>query len=362
MHNVAEVADVFHASMIYPPIISAGVSGALVLSKSWHGKHSFDSHDGIQKFHDEPTPRIGGVALYLALFVAWMLLPDAAGRLLGQMLLASVPAFAAGLTEDFTKRVGVGERLLATMLSGLLAAMLTGYAITRSDIAALDRIVALMPVSLAVTAFAVGGVANAVNIIDGFNGLAGGVLMICFTALGLIALSTGDLVLVQLCFLLTLSVGGFMMLNFPFGKIFMGDGGAYFMGFMLAWVALMLPMRNPAVSPWASVVVCSYPLIETLFSILRRLINRTGPGAADSQHLHSLIKLKIIRRYFSRFPRRLRNAMVSPVSWVLTAMFAAPALWFSTKAAALQFILALSVAAFALLHALLYRMAAVEQE
>lgn len=160
--------------MIYPPIISAGVSGALVLSKSWHGKRTFDGHDGIQ------------------------------------MLIAAVPAFAAGLTEDFIKRVGVSERLLATMLSGLLAAMLTGYAITRSDIPALDAVFSFMSFSVAFTAFAVGGAANGVNVIDGFNGLAGGVLMICFTVLCLIALWVGGFVLVQICFLMTLSVAGFM--------------------------------------------------------------------------------------------------------------------------------------------------------
>jgi UDP-N-acetylmuramyl pentapeptide phosphotransferase/UDP-N-acetylglucosamine-1-phosphate transferase len=215
------------------------------------------------------------------------------------MLIASAPAFAAGIIEDLTKKVGVRERLLATMLSGLIACLITGYSLTRSGLPVVDNLLSFLPLSIAFTAFAVGGFANAINIIDGFNGLAGGVLMICFGVFGLIAFQVGDMQLVNLSFLFLVCMAGFMLLNFPFGKIFMGDGGAYFMGFMLAWIGVMLPMRNHEVSPWASIVVCAYPIIETLFSIYRK-IHRKGhhPGRPDSVHFHMLVYQRCSRALF----------------------------------------------------------------
>jgi len=297
----------------------------LVLTQEWHGRHSLDTDDGVQKFHHAPTPRIGGAAMLLGLLVAWRLTPGPAGSLFGLSLLAGLPAFAAGFLEDLTKKVGVRERLLATMLSGLVAWWLTGYSLDRVEVFGVDLLLAYMPVSIAFTAFAVGGIANSVNIIGGFNGLAGGVLVIAFAAFGLIATQVGDAELVSICMVMIAVLLGFMLLNFPFGKIFMGDGGAYLMGFLLAWVAVMLPMRNPAVSKWASLVVCGYPLIEILFSMVRRRLKNADPGQPDSEHLHSLIKVRVVRRFFSALSPALRNAMVAPFCWLfgLALAFAA---------------------------------------
>ncbi|RTY38366.1 glycosyl transferase [Chlorobium phaeovibrioides] len=315
-------------TVLIPFIATAAVSLLLVLTKSWHGRHSLDSFDGVQKFHHAPTPRIGGVALFAGLLVAWRLSSGPSGTLLALMLLAGLPAFAAGLLEDLTKKVGVRERLLATILSGLFAWWLTGYALNRVEILGVDLLLAYLPVSIAFTAFAVGGIANSINIIDGFNGLAGGTLIIGFTTLGMIAFRVGDLELVWICSLMIAVLAGFMLLNFPFGKLFMGDGGAYFMGFLLAWVAVMLPMRNLSVSKWASLVACGYPLIETLFSMGRRYLNNSDPGQPDSDHLHSLIKVKVVRRLFGSFPPGLRNAMVSPFCWLFSLALSAAAVSF----------------------------------
>jgi len=312
---------------LVPGIISFVISVLLVVSKKWHGKHSLDTTDGVQKFHVQPTPRIGGVALFLGLIAAWWLASGSTAQLLGQMLLASLPAFAVGLTEDLTKKVGVRDRLIATMLSAVAAWWLTGYSLTRVDVWGVDMFVAYLPISVAFTAFAVAGVANATNIIDGFNGLASGTLIICLTALGFIAWQVGDFELVQLSILITAVIVGFFVVNFPFGKLFMGDGGAYILGFLLAWVAVMLPMRNPTVSVWAPFLVCGYPVMETVFSMGRRYRNRTHAGKPDSAHLHSLIKVNVVNGIFPHLPQPLRNSLVAPLCWVFTAFMATIAVW-----------------------------------
>jgi len=311
-HNFMEIIE---EGWIVPGFATMAVSLLLVVTKRWHGKHSLDTMVGVQKFHTSPTPRIGGVAIFAGLLVAWFFSPEESRQLLGPMLIAGFPAFAVGVAEDLTKRVGVRERLFATMLSGLTAWWLTGYSINHIEIGILATLFAWLPFSVAFTAFAVAGVANSVNIIDGFNGLAAGTLMICFSALSLIAWLAGDLQLARLSFILLVITGGFMVINFPFGKLFLGDGGAYLLGFLMAWVAVMLPMRNPSVSVWAPLLVCGYPVMETLFSMGRRLWSRANPGHPDTSHVHSLIKLNIVRPNFGYLPGILRNSLVSPFCW-----------------------------------------------
>jgi len=133
--------------------------------------------------------------------------------------------------------------------------------------------------------------------------------------------------------------------NFPFGKLFLGDGGAYLLGFLVAWLAVMLAHRNPDVSPWAPLLACAYPIFETLFTIVRRLWARTHPGQPDSEHLHSLVAVAITERYFLRMSDELRNSSVAPFSWLVAAVPAAIAatVWPSTgllmAAAALCFLI-----------------------
>lgn len=345
--------DTFNISLLVTGIISAFASMILVMTKRWHGKHSFDSTNGVQKFHVLPTPRIGGVAILISLTVAWLISPSPVAQLLAPMLIASLPAFVAGLTEDITKRVGVRERLLATFSSGVVAWWLTGYSLNHVNIGGADALLAYLPLSVAFTAFAVGGVANSINIIDGFNGLAAGTLMICFSALGLIAWQAGDNPLVELCLFLIVVVSGFFVVNFPFGKIFMGDGGAYLLGFMLAWVAVMLPMRNSSVSVWAPLLVCGYPVIETIFSMSRRYWNKTHAGQPDSAHMHSLIKVKIITAHVAYLPQYIRNSMVAPFCWVYALIPASFAVYLYKKTVLLAVALLFSFILYAIIYHLL---------
>ncbi len=300
---------------IIPFLATAIISLLLVLTKGFHGKHTCDPTDGIQKFHECHTPRIGGIAIFCGLIIACFLSTTPETKLLKLMLIASLPAFAAGIIEDLTKKAGVNRRLVATILSGTMAWWLTGYTLNHIDIQGIDILLSYLPISLAFTVFAVAGISNAANIIDGFNGLSSGTMMICFSALGIIAWQVGDIDLMHTCLLLTIVTGGFFIINFPLGKIFLGDSGAYLLGFILAWVAVMLPMRNPTVSAWAPFLICSYPFIETTYSMGRRIIKQSSTSQPDIDHLHSLIKINVINRQFPNIPKHIRNSMVSPFCW-----------------------------------------------
>jgi UDP-N-acetylmuramyl pentapeptide phosphotransferase/UDP-N-acetylglucosamine-1-phosphate transferase len=299
------------------------VSMVLVLTKKHHGHLTLDSTIGVQKFHAEPTPRVGGIGIYLGLLLAWFVVHEKGVRdILAIVLLAGLIPLVCGLAEDVTKRVGVLPRLLATMAGGIAAWLLTGVCLNRVDIYGLDWLMTLTPVAVIFTAFAVGGVANAINIIDGFHGLASGTTIIALVALGAISAEADDAQLAMACFLVAASIAGFWLVNYPWGKLFMGDGGAYFSGFALAWFAVLLPVRNPEVSVWAGLLVCAYPVIEVVYSIVRRTRGRQSPGAPDSGHLHSLIKVKLIRPKLAvhGLDRSVRNAAVSPIVWTFSAM------------------------------------------
>ena len=144
----------------------------LVLTKSWHGSLSMDFTDGIQKFHTTPTPRIGGVPVFMSLVLVWGKSSPEIKELLTPILLAGMPAFLFGIAEDLTKQVGVVQRLLATMASGFFAWWMTDYSLSRLDIWGVDTLLQFTIISVIFTSFAIGGVANAINIIDGFNGLS----------------------------------------------------------------------------------------------------------------------------------------------------------------------------------------------
>lgn len=311
------------------------VSLVLVNTQAWHGRYSNDSHLGVQKFHTEATPRIGGMAVLVGCVLAWGLARPAMRAILGPLLLAGMPAFMFGLAEDLTKRVSISKRLLATMASGVLGWAITGQSITDVNVPGLDWLLGFTVLSVAFTAFAVGGVANAINIIDGFNGLAAGTLIIILCAFALMLSALGDADLMQVCLILAGVVFGFALLNWPLGKLFLGDGGAYFLGFAVAWLAVLMLNRHSEVSAWAPLLVCGFPFLEVIFSIIRRWRRRASPGAADCLHLHSLVKRRIVRRLLPRTSTLLRNSVTGSVMWLAALLPAAFALQYPTNTPAL---------------------------
>lgn len=280
----------------------------LVLTQGWHGRLSMDTHGGVQKFHTHPTPRIGGVAVFGGLLGAYLVAPSSLQLLLGPLVLAGIPAFLFGLLEDLTKNVSVGTRLLATMFCGVIGWAITGFSITRVNVPGLDWMLGFTLVSLAFTAVAVGGVANAINIIDGFNGLASGTVIVILCGLAAVSWSVHDATLAYLGLILAASTCGFFLVNWPFGKMFLGDGGAYFLGFALAWLAVLMLGRHPEVSAWQVLLVCAYPVLEVCFSVVRRRRRGLNPGDPDRLHLHSLVKQRFVRQLFARRSNLWRNS------------------------------------------------------
>lgn len=288
--------------------------------------------DGVQKFHVRPVPRIGGLGIVAgcSVAVAALTLRDFPLAIdLGLLLLCSAVVFGIGLAEDLTKQIRPLIRLLGAFIGAALAALLLQAAITRVDIPFVDAWLAIPLVGSLAAIVCVGALVNAINIIDGFNGLAAAAALAMFASLGYVAFKVGDPLILGGALLMIGGILGFLVWNYPYGLVFLGDGGAYFLGFMLAELGILLVVRNPAVSAWYPALLFIYPIFETLFSIYRKKYLRgMSPSMPDGVHLHMLIYKRVIRWAIGTRNARLltqRNAVTSPYLWVLSLLAIVPA-------------------------------------
>lgn len=270
------------------------------------------------------------------------------------MLLAAVPVLTLGIAEDLTKRIGAKVRLMAAFASGALFLFLFDISSIRLDISIIDTLIAYPAVTVFFTAFAIAGLSNAYNIIDGFNGLASMVGIIAATAILYVAFQVQDPLVIGLASITIGSIAGFFLWNYPRGLIFLGDGGAYLIGLLIAIASILLVVRHPSVSPWFALMVNAYPVFETLFTIWRRAVHQgRNPGLPDGAHFHSLIYRRVMRWvYHDGKPHQyLRNAKTSPYLWILSSLGVVPAMlwWQSTS-----FLMG-SAAAFVMFYVYAYR-------
>jgi UDP-N-acetylmuramyl pentapeptide phosphotransferase/UDP-N-acetylglucosamine-1-phosphate transferase len=313
---------------------------------------------GVQKYHVRPVPRVGGIALVVGMLVvaiaaAWR--EPALLKPLLLLLLASMPAFLGGLAEDLTKRVRAIHRLVLAMLAGAVGFYLLDAQVVRLDIVGVDWLLQFWVVSLIATMIAVGGAANAINIIDGYNGLAAVVSAMIFAGMAYVAYYLDDRLLVVASVGMIGAIAGFFLWNYPRGLIFLGDGGAYFIGFMVGELSVLMLYRHPHVSAWFPLLLCIYPVFETLFSIYRkRWLRGQSPGMPDGVHLHMLVYKRLVRWAIgSNQPRHKvqRNAMTSPYLWVLSSLAVIPAVLFWKY----EYVLMGFVALFSIVYVMLYR-------
>jgi UDP-N-acetylmuramyl pentapeptide phosphotransferase/UDP-N-acetylglucosamine-1-phosphate transferase len=335
---------------------------ALICSFSRHQRFSGDATSGgPQKYHARVVPRIGGVAVFFGTVLAAVLAGPMdwnSGNLLCWVLVASVPAFGAGLVEDLTKVVSPRCRLFFTIVAGALGIWLLGAKLVHTGWPVLDALLAFAPFSIALTLFAVAGLSNAINIIDGFNGLAAMSVLTMLAAIAYVAFQVGDTALFTAALALAGAVLGFLFWNYPHGLMFLGDGGAYFLGFTVAELLLLLLVRNPSVSPMFALLLCIYPVFETGFTISRRLL-RSGTRstfAPDALHLHSLVHRRLVRSaMFARGERRsgMLNAMTAPYLWALCLLAVLPCvLWWNNSQMLLLFAFGFVIAYVALYRAI----------
>lgn len=327
------------------------------LQRRW----GFDDATGqSRKIHDNPVPRLGGAAILIAAWFSGSVLnhqEPQVGSFLLAMLMTSLPAFLVGLGEDLSGRLSPRTRLLGMVFASMLLMGMLNIFIVRVDVGFIDNWLmqasgsmqdplssTALPSSsaldwyhyplsslliFALTLFALLSITNGINLIDGLNGLAGLSSMLMYLGMGAVAFDVGDRQVAACAFALAGAVAGFFVWNWPRGYLFLGDGGAYFIGFTLGSLCIALVQRNPDVSAWFAVLLLVYPLTEVGFSVWRRrVVKGQSIGIPDAAHLHHLIYRRIVREAIGRTPsesRSLRNAFAAPYLWTMTAMSVFPA-------------------------------------
>lgn len=319
-----------------------------------------DCNRAHYKSHDHNAPRLGGFAVSAGFFAGGSVLSwfgDGTPDLSLSLSVSLMPALLIGLVEDFLQSVSTGTRLLTTMVSAAAAYWLLDISLLSLGVDALDYLLTLHPaIGFAFMLVAVAGVSHAFNIIDGCNGLSSFVAMIVLSSLAAVAYQVNDTFVMRAAAIGAAAMFGFFVWNFPFGRLFMGDGGAYFTGMLIAVLSIMLVSRNPDVSPWFPMLLVMYPVWETVYSAYRRVvIQKTSPGTADRLHLHNLVYFRVVPRVdvTTDLVRRqvLRSSTTSAHIWLLAIACAVPALLFWDQSQNLM----LCCGLFALSYVALYR-------
>lgn len=299
---------------------SALVCAALILTKNLHIRDRGSDTGAVQSAHAAPTPRIGGVAIAAGLALSAFLVPSAIQSTYTLFVLSLTPVFLSGLAEDLGYGVSPKWRLIAAALSSLLAVIFLQAWVGRADVPGFDWLLGFMPIAVIFTMFATAGVCNAFNLIDGLNGLASGTGVITAIGLAAIAHLTGQAQLASISFMVIAALMGFLVFNYPWGKIFLGDAGAYSLGHVLAWLSVILMFRVPDLTPWAVVLVFFWPLADTVFAIYRRRRSGRPTDQPDRLHFHQLVMRFLEIRYLGRGKRQIANPLATLVMLPFVAL------------------------------------------
>ena len=324
---------------------------AYLWRKKFYRNLGLKTYQAIQRIHLNETPRLGGFILILSLisFVAFSNTNESI-QLLKIILICLVPIIFMGIKEDLFHNVEPAIRLLALLFVGwLFRAQFTGPLPVLTDVPLIGKLFLFQGGISFFYILSMVAVANGMNLIDGVNGLCGAVALTMLSALLFLSYKTADITMLSLIFSVILILIPFMLLNYPYGRIFLGDLGAYSLGLMVSMLTIILFGRHPEISPWGAVLILIYPATEVVFSLLRRIVRGVSIYHADTAHLH--LKLFLFFRPQPNY-KKIANALVTPA---LSGLWLFPLLtitWVYHKPLFIWIAVMLFIALYGLLYAL----------
>jgi len=283
-----------------------GLGWIVLLSLRSSDGPGLDKAEGVQKVHTKRTSRLGGLGILLGL-ACGLSLTNSWGPLnfswidskinissfkglYAPLLVCAMPVFLGGLLEDLTHQISPKVRFVMGLVSASSAWIVLGLGVSRTGVWLIDQLLVFTLISYLVTMLVVVGFTHAMNIVDGFHGLAASQVLFMTFAMALLCEWDGQYELLTLNLVMFAVSIGFFVMNWPSGRSFLGDAGAYLMGFWVVSLGLLWVQSDVSISPMAPVLLGAYPLIETLWSIYRRLLSQKKSVASpDSLHLHSLV-------------------------------------------------------------------------
>lgn len=313
----------FLTNFIYVFEASLALSVVLIFAQVSRGSADLSA---IQASHTQPTSRLGGVGVFAAVFAGTLVCFSSPTVSSGYQLflLLSLPLFMVGVAEYLGFPMGVSVRLLAAVVSGTAFVVAFGQWLPRLDIPIVDLWVAMPIIAIPFTVLACAGVTHAFNLIDGLNGFSSFVSMGVCVSLMTICAQVGLSAHFQALGLLLAALSGFFVVNFPFGRVFLGDGGAYVVRHILVWTSVSIVWNSPDMSAFAILLIFFWPIADTLLAIWRRTLRGADMTRPDRLHFHQLamrgLEISILGRSRRNIANPLAAAMI--VLMALAPMFA----------------------------------------
>ncbi len=271
--------------MIYLALVVAFVASILLtpLVKRLAYRLGAVDKPNYRKVHDHVMPRLGGLAIFVAFLIGVVILRPMDESMIA-ILIGSFVIIVTGVLDDMYE-ISPKAKLLGQTLAAAIVIFFGDIQIEFINLPFGGEL-NFGYLSIPLTLIWIIGITNAINLIDGLDGLAAGVSTIALLTLAAMAFIMGNVFVLAIALLLAASSSGFLFYNFHPAKIFMGDTGSLFLGFMISVLAL-LGFKNVAfVSLVIPIIMLGVPISDTFFAIVRRLLNKQPPFSPDKSHLH----------------------------------------------------------------------------
>jgi UDP-GlcNAc:undecaprenyl-phosphate/decaprenyl-phosphate GlcNAc-1-phosphate transferase len=279
-----------------------------------------DDARAVQATHVKSAPRIGGIAIVISFIVGYSMCfnSNIANIAHPKYLLTFIPIFSLGLCEDLGYHTSPRIRIVAATISGLLFIILFSQWISRADYSTLNIALEWPPFAIILTIFIAVSVSHSFNLIDGLNGFASSVGIAAALSLALIAHNVDLFIHRDILIMLAVAISGFLLINFPFGLLFLGDAGAYVIGHILVWTSISMISTSELISPWAILLVFFWPVTDTISAIVRRLLKGMHISKPDRLHFHQLFLRSLEILFLGRKMRTLSNPITTIIVLPLT--------------------------------------------
>lgn len=305
------------SSPLFLIILCAMILLSAWLIKFWNDPLMKEFHHGynaVQKIHDGYTPRLGGSIFFIFFSIIVFVFDFAGFNLLRMSVFALLPTVLITLIEDIFNNIRPKVRLTAIVISSILLLTLIETTLPIIDIPYLREFFLSNPFVLAILLIiSLSVLANGFNLIDGANGI----LYFSFISILLSMLilahalnSTSFINIYNLLLILTIIS---IIFNYPIGKMFAGDLGAYCIGLLVGFVTILFFSEHPSLITWYAFLILFYPVFELIFSMMRRYHNHKPMMQADSSHLHQLIFSVLNKKYSNYLSNNLVVLILSPI-------------------------------------------------
>lgn len=240
---------------------------------------------GERKVHTQAVPRVGGIAVVISFIFAILLLGPSSSPVLKGIATGAIIVAMVGLLDDYSS-LNPYVKFFGQIVAGSVALAISGLSISQIDILGFFKI-DLGWASYPFTLVWIIGITNAVNLMDGLDGLAAGIVSIALFFLGLIGFLQGHLILLFISATLLGSTLGFLKYNAHPASVFMGDVGSYFLGFILSMLTLIGSFKSAAVMALAlPITILGLPILDTAWAFSRRILSGKNPFSPDKLHIH----------------------------------------------------------------------------